>query len=285
MKKPIWVKILPKCLVTAILGGVLMTVPIISASAFEQYGCDGVPVRVGVTDAGVMYRNGRGVDVDVFDWFADETGCVFDLIPVSRSEVFNMVQRGEIDIVPSSARIAARERYAWFVPYANVHFVVLANAARVPEILDFDEFDDIDGLMVGRAKGAGYDRFFDFRFDDLQAKGRLRFYDSYDSSVEALINGEIDATVSVPAIYRMHVSDMDQDRRFRILDLSPSAPVQVSILFAKARFSAAHTANWLRLMERMQLSGKFLALLERYLPPEEAAAMALARPASEMANK
>lgn len=271
--------------VIPVLTAVLIVVSAVPSQAVDLYGCDGGPIRVGITNAGVMYHDGRGADVDVFEWFTDETGCVFDLIPVSRSNVFNMVQRGEIDVVPSSGRISARERYAWFVPYAFVHFVVLANAERVPEILDFSELDDIDGLTVGRAQGAGYDRFFDFRFDDLQSKGRIKIYDSYDAAVVGLMDGEIDATVSVPAIYRMHISDMEQDQRFRILDLSPSDPLPVSILFSKGRFSAAHTANWLRLMERLQLSGKFLEILERYLPPEEAAAMVLARPVDQSAYK
>ncbi|NMM43575.1 amino acid ABC transporter substrate-binding protein [Rhodospirillaceae bacterium KN72] len=58
-----------------------------------------------------MYHDGQGADVDVFGWFAAETGSVFELIPVSLSNVFNMVLCGKIDVVPGTGRHGAGTPY------------------------------------------------------------------------------------------------------------------------------------------------------------------------------
>ncbi|MCD1586687.1 transporter substrate-binding domain-containing protein [Halomonas sp. IOP_14] len=226
-----------------------------------------------MTNAGIMYHNGQGADQDLFALLSDITHCTFITVPIARNDAFDMVERGEIDLFTSAHREPHRESFAWFIPYFEINFLLLVNADRLPNVADMEEFKLAGDATIARTTGGGYSSYFNYQLSELESLGRVQFYDDYAETVTALLNGQVDATLSVPQIYRLFFSKGEAPIPIRILDVSPAPPTTVSLMLGKQRFSASHAANWLRIIEELHLNGQLESLLARYVSTNEAAAM------------
>lgn len=239
----------------------------------DPLGCEDGPVAVGITNAGIMYHNGRGADPDLLMLLSDITDCAFKITPISRADAFDMVERGELDLFTSASREPHRESFAWFIPYFEINFLLLANAERLPNIMNIEELKEVDGATLARTQGGGYGSYFNYQLSEMEALGMVRFYADYAETVTALLNGEVDATLSVPQIYRLYFSEGEAPIPLRILDISPSEPLIVSLMLGKHRFTSAQATNWLRIIEVLRLDGRLQAILANYVSTDEAADM------------
>lgn len=237
------------------------------------FGCDDGDITVGVTDLGIVNNHGAGFDADLLQLLSEMTGCELNVTPVAREQVFELVEQGKIDFVPSVARQPQRESYAWFIPYYEVRFLLLTNAKTLPPITELDQLKNIPGVRIAKAIGSGYGPYFNYHLSDMESLGVIRSYSNYGQTVVALLNGEVDATLSVPLIYRNILAQHQAAFPLRISDVSPESPTAVALMLGKHRFSSAQAANWLRMIETVRLNGRFKAILENYVTQEEANSM------------
>lgn len=247
------------------------------AAAADTYGCEAGPVRVGLAQIGVLNQDGVGADNELLSVMAEITGCALQIEHVRRSDGIARVKDGTLDMTTAASRQPEQEQFAWFVPYLAVRFVVLANRDTVPEVWRFEDLEAIEGIRFGRAKAARHGPYYDRHLDDLEAAGRTAQYPSFDSAIRGLLRGEVDATISVPMIFRQHLTPSDTKNTLRILYLSPAGPVFTNLMFGKHRFTAAQAANWHRLIEDLQVSGDHARILSRFMTEEEAESMVWAR--------
>ncbi|MCZ2720737.1 transporter substrate-binding domain-containing protein [Marinomonas sp. 15G1-11] len=244
-----------------------------SATNSDQFGCNGKIITVGVTDSGVMYHDGKGIDADLIQLLGEITLCEFHLKLISRENAFHLVEQGKIDLVPSTTREPHRESFAWFIPYYEVRILLLTNENRLPVISSLEQFKKLEGVSIARATGSGYGTYFNYHLSEMESLGMVRGYPDYGKTVVALLNGEVDATLSVPLVYRLFFAKGEEPLPLRIADISPGTPTTVSLMLAKHRFSSAQTANWLRVIETLRLNGRLQTIMERYLSKDEALSM------------
>ncbi|WP_413282616.1 substrate-binding periplasmic protein [Vibrio sp. MA40-2] len=239
----------------------------------DSYGCNESTISVGITDTGVMYHNGQGVDADLFSLLSEITDCKFNLIPIARENAFNLMEQGEIDLVPSVTREPHREAFAWFIPYYEIRFLLLENGNTLPPISHLDQLKTIEGASIARASGSGYGTYFNYHLAEMGSLGMVRLYPDYGKTIQAFLNQEVDATLSLPQIYRVFFAPGEEPFPIRIADVSPENPVAISLMLGKHQFSSAQIANWLRVIEAIRLDGRLQAILEQYVSTEEAASM------------
>jgi polar amino acid transport system substrate-binding protein len=247
----------------------------VSADNSDPYGCANKAISVGITNSGVMYHAGRGIDPDLLTLLSDITRCKFHLTLIARNDAFNLVEQGEIDFVPSVTREPHREAFAWFIPYYEVKFVLLSNKNRLPLITNLEQLKKIEGARIARSKGSGYGTYLNYHLTEMSSLGMLQLYPDYGKTIAALLNGEVDATLSLPLIYRLFFAEGEEPIPLSITNVSPANPVTVSLMLGKHRFSSPQAANWLRVIETLRLDGRLQTIMEHYIPEGEADAMML----------
>ncbi|GAA0835580.1 hypothetical protein GCM10009112_27560 [Marinomonas arenicola] len=251
---------------------------LISPASADQFGCDDGVISVGVTQSGVMYQDGRGIDPDLLRVLSKITHCEFQLIPIARADAFGLVKQGKIDLVPSVTREPLRESFAWFIPYYEIKFLLLTNANRLPAVANLEQLKNIEGASIAKALGSGYGSYFNYHLSEMAALGMVRLYADYGETVKALLNEEVDAVLSLPQIYRFFFAEGKEPFPINIIDVSPATPTTVSLMLGKHRFSSPQVANWLRVMETLRLDGRLQTIMENYVSTNEAAAMLGADP-------
>ncbi|REG85654.1 substrate-binding periplasmic protein [Marinomonas pollencensis] len=246
---------------------------IASAVNATPFGCEGKSIRVGITNAGVMYHNGVGIDPDLLHLLSAITHCQFQLIPIARADAFELVKQGKIDLVPSVTREPSREAYAWFIPYFEVRFVLLTNATKLPAITHIEQLKSFQNIRIGRAAGSGYGSYFNYHLSEMSSLGMVKSYSDYGESVKGLLNKEVDAVLSMPQLYRAFLAEGEAPLPLRIADISPAPAIQVSLMLGKHQFSSPQAANWLRVIEMLRLDGRLKAIMEQYVSSDEAHVM------------
>ncbi|MCB5162527.1 substrate-binding periplasmic protein [Marinomonas algarum] len=251
----------------------LLSVSQAAASKPDAFGCGNSAISVGITNSGVMYNKGQGIDPDLLNLLSDITGCQFTLTPIMRNEAFDLLEQGKIDWVPSVGREPSRELFAWFIPYYDIRFLLLANTDRLPVITSLQQLKSLKNVTVARAQGGGYGYYFNYYLSEMASLGMIKLYPDYEASVAALLNDEVDATLSLPQVYRSFFTQGEEPSSIRITDVSPTKPVTVSFMLAKHRFSSSQSTNWLRIIEQIRLDGRFQEIVENYVSKDEAASM------------
>ncbi|WP_067866282.1 substrate-binding periplasmic protein [Neptuniibacter marinus] len=246
-----------------------------SADSIDPYGCKDKEISVGITKSGVMYHDGHGIDPDLLALLSDITHCQFHLIPIARNDAFNLVEQGKIDFVPSVTREPHREAFAWFIPYYQVKFLLLANTNKLPLISDLEQLKKKQNISIARSEGSGYGTYYNYHLSEMNSLGMLKLYPDYGATVAALLDGEVDAALSLPLIYRLFFAEGEEPIPLSFTDLSPANPITVSLMLGKHRFSSSHAANWLRVIETLRLDGRLQTIMEHYVSEDEANAMML----------
>lgn len=255
--------------------GIIFTLfwTVISNASADQFGCDNDVISVGVTQSGVMYQDGRGIDPDLLTLLSQITHCEFQLTPIARADAFDLVKQGKIDLVPSVTREPQRESFAWFIPYYEIKFLLLTNANKLPAINNLEQLKNIENVSIARAIGSGYGTYFNYHLSEMASLGMVRFYADYGETVKALLDEEVDAVLSLPQIYRSYFAEGKEPLPINIVDVSPAAPTIVSLMLSKHRFSSSQVANWLRVIETLRLDGRLQNIMESYISSDEAALM------------
>ena len=128
-----------------------------------------------------------GFDVDVVNAICERINCVAEFQTTAWDGIFPALANGEFDMVASGVSITPeRDEIVDFTePY---HEVTQAIAVRVEDealtLEDFTGGDLILGAQTGTTNAA--------TAEDLVGRERTRQYDTFNTAVQALLNGDVD---------------------------------------------------------------------------------------------
>lgn len=128
-----------------------------------------------------------GFDVDVVNAICERVNCVAEFRTTAWDGIFPALANGEFDMVASGVSITPeRDEIVDFTdPY---HVVTQAIAVRVEDealtLEDFTEGDLILGAQTGTTNAA--------TAEQLVGRDRVRLYDTFNTAVQALLNGDVD---------------------------------------------------------------------------------------------
>ena len=128
-----------------------------------------------------------GFDVDVVNAICERINCVAEFQTTAWDGIFPALANGEFDMVASGVSITPeRDRIVDFTdPY---HEVTQAIAVRVEDealtLESFTEGDLILGAQTGTTNAA--------TAEQLVGRERTRLYDTFNTAVQALLNGDVD---------------------------------------------------------------------------------------------
>ncbi len=128
-----------------------------------------------------------GFDVDVVNAICERVNCVAEFQTTAWDGIFPALAGGEFDMVASGVSITPeRDEIVDFTePY---HSVTQAIAVRVEDedltLEDFTEGDLVLGAQTGTTNAA--------TAEELVGRDRTRQYDTFNTAVQALLNGDVD---------------------------------------------------------------------------------------------
>jgi polar amino acid transport system substrate-binding protein len=128
-----------------------------------------------------------GFDVDVVNAICERVNCVAEFRTTAWDGIFPALANGEFDMVASGVSITPeRDEIVDFTePY---HEVTQAIAVRVEDedltLADFTEGELILGAQTGTTNAA--------TAEQLVGRERVRLYDTFNTAVQALLNGDVD---------------------------------------------------------------------------------------------
>lgn len=243
----------------------LLAFPVLAAEPARRYGCE-QPIRLALYENRVFYRDGEGIDPDMVAELQRRSGCRFEIGLLPRSEIWQRLQNGSLDMATSGIPTVERRRFAFFLPYMYQRNKLIVPAALAPGINTFADFQRLPGARLGVVAGYRHGSYLDGGVRLLRAEGRVRDYADDQARFAALERGEVQALVghdlnlsgSLPA---------EEQLDYRVIDVVPGPSIPTGMVLARHRFTPAQAAEWLRLIEGMRLDGRLAAILRSHAPP------------------
>ena len=193
MKKTTLICIL--CVVCAMFAGVL------SAAA------DTVSIAINPDTKPFKYYdedgNFAGIDAEIINAIAEETGLEFNYIPMDFSEIIDAVSTCDVDAAISALSITEnRSKLVSFtIPYANDQMSAFARLAND----DFKDIQDPAIKVIGAKAGTTAEEAADLLLETFDYEKKV--YAGYAELFEALENDEIDVAIADEMLAKQFVND------------------------------------------------------------------------------
>ena len=192
MKKTTLIFIL--CVVCAMFAGVL-------AAAAD-------PVKIAINPDTKPFKyydeegNFVGIDAEVINGIAEETGLEFEFVPMDFSDIINAVSSCEIDAAISALSMteSRSEMVSFTIPYAYDQMSAFARLAN-------DDFKDIQdpAIIIGVKAGTTAEEAADILVETFDYEKQI--YADYAELFEALENDEIDVAIADEMLAKQFVDE------------------------------------------------------------------------------
>ena len=158
-----------------------------------------------------------GIFIDILKSIVKNESLVVDYKVASWAELYEMLKKGEIDVLPDMAYTRKRDSLFTFgLPVLNSWLQVYSTKSH--------QFDKVSDLMTKRIGVLASSVQEDFLKNEFKQKNHIDYYlftySSYAKSIAALKRGEVDAIVANRFFYFSDLCDKDIIRTPIILHLS-----------------------------------------------------------------
>lgn len=241
----------------------------------DKFPCPQAPISLAFYEAGALYNEGKGLDVDVFEALRKRTGCTFQTSERPRARIWMEMEAGQLDMATSAISTQAREQFAHFVYYMRQKNMVLAGKTLPTDIVSPEQFLANPALKWGAIRSYKHGVSYDAFVDQLRASGRSPEAKDSPELLRMLKLDMFAATLSIPLVYRYVLTDADL-KAIRVMDWKKNeGDIPYALIFSRAKFSEPEIQRWREVVDDMTRDGTMLKLLSKYLPPVEAHAALL----------
>jgi polar amino acid transport system substrate-binding protein len=232
--------------------------------------CPSRPIVFGLYEFGRFYHDGAGLDKDIAELLAARSGCRFEYRVMMRGRIWQEMQGGSVDMTLSAIATAERKVFAWAVPYLWMKNMIILRKEVSPGIRSPADFIAAPNLRLGVARGHFPGKPFDGFVAQLRNIARVDEIDSTEQLYAMFKAGRFQAVLGTQLVYSQYL----REDKVRIEDWAPALSREAAnLLISKKHFSADDARRWGELMKELQADGSVQRMLERYVPPAEAARM------------
>lgn len=234
--------------------------------------CPSRPIVFGLYEFGGFYRAGTGLDKDVAELLAARSGCRFEYKVMMRGRIWQEMQAGRVDMTLSAIATAERKVFAHAIPYLWMKNMIILGKDVGPNIHSPADFIASPNLRLGLARGHFPGRPFDAFVAQLRNIARIDEIDSTEQLYAMFKAGRFQAVLGTQLVYSQYL----REDQVRIEDWAPALSREAAnLLISKKHFSADDARRWGVLMKEMQTDGSVQRMVQRYLPPADAARMVM----------
>ncbi len=153
--------------------------------------------------------NYRGLNVDVMRAISIETGVEIELLPMTWADAKKALNKGEIDAIQGMIKTNSREViYDFSEPYYISEQMIFVRT----ENKDIASLEDLKGSRVALQKGDINEEVIN-QFSEIE----LLYYPDQESALQALISGEVVATLGNRATGVYHLQRLNLVNRVKIV--------------------------------------------------------------------
>lgn len=244
--------------------GVLLAGNVLADEAAQRYGCER-PIRVAMQENVIAYRDGKGFEPDFIAELQKRSGCTFEARLIPRSAAWEGLADGSLDMVATGVPTVQRRQLAYFVPSLFYRNKLIVSVALAPRIVSFTDFQNIPDVHLGALRGLWNGPYYEGTLRMLKGMGRVHEYSSDAERFAALRSGEVSAVIAHDMNLNLMLP-LEEQLRYRVLDLNPGPSLPVGMLLSRRSFDGAQAAAWLRLAETMRLDGGLARLIRKNMP-------------------
>lgn len=227
------------------------------------------PIRFTHYEFGFIYSQGHGgIDEDIRKELELRSGCKFEVAVRPRARTWADLETGAVDMAGSGIQTAQRDKFVWFHHYL-VEDNVIVLGPRVPAGLhSLKQFLADPKLSLGGVRSYRYSPAYDPFVDQLIAQRRLVESADPGALYRMFAVPRFDAFITNPILYLYYVKQFDLPPPRRIEDWDPAGPTPSGLVLSKKSFSAAQSAQWGALIQKMLKDGSVQKITSKYLGPE-----------------
>jgi polar amino acid transport system substrate-binding protein len=213
------------------------------------------PFRI---DAPWTERGLAGIDMDVLDALAEETGLKFLVRRHPWSRALELIRTGDADLIMGVAYSAERNEYIRYIPTSYVS-VKPAIYVKKGEEARIRSYESLRGLSIGHSPKTVYFEPFD------SDKGLRKLSIPMEEQILQMLHlGRIDAAIGTEPniqwdIFRLGLRDL-------LVPAEYQPPIRTKLFIGASRKSSADGAAETidAALQRLLAAGKIDAILERY---------------------
>lgn len=226
-------------------------------------------IDVAFYEAGYFNSNGKGIDRDVIEEIKNRGGYSFNYVEWPRVRIWSELENGQLAMSVSGLQTAARDKFAYFVPYIKQPNKALVTNAKykTAESVVSDK-----GARIAVVRGFKHGDFFDTMIDKMRANGGVIEVPTIHNLFLMLQAGErIDLVVSQPAFYAKELKDLGMESKVVIYDWDSanSNPLKLSLILSKAKFTEQDAAKMKEIIASMKKDGTLKKIFAKYLSPQD----------------
>ncbi|QLC73508.1 transporter substrate-binding domain-containing protein [Pseudomonas sp. LPB0260] len=226
-------------------------------------------ITVAFYEAGHLYSNGAGIDMDVITELQRRGGYRFKLVEQPRVRIWKDLQNGVLPMSVSGIRNAERDQFAYFIPYlAQRNKALVSN----PAYRSADSLANDTRATIAVVRGFRHGEFFDGIIERVRAHGGVREVPSIRNLFLMLKAGNrVDMIIALPVFYDKELEEHGLASRLTINDWDPDpAPILHNLILSKVHFSAQDRDDMQAIIDGMKADGTLEKIFLKYLPAEEA---------------
>lgn len=236
------------------------------AMAADRYGCE-VPIRVAYTRNLVFFHDdGGGIDADLIAELARRSGCRFEASVRPRDETWRMLESGDLEMGTSGVATPQRRAFTYLLPYVYLRNKLIV-PAELGNLQSLEDFHDMPGARVGVIAGYRHGPYIDAMLRILRGEGRVVEFHDDTARFTALLNGGVEGVIGHELNLEGALINRLERERFRVVDVMSGPATPHHLMLSRKRFTAAQSAEWMRLMEALWLDGSLARIMQRNTSP------------------
>lgn len=236
------------------------------AMAADRYGCE-VPIRVAYTRNLVFFHDdGGGIDAELIAELARRSGCRFEASVRPRDEIWRMLESGDLEMGTSGVATPQRRAFTYLLPYVYLRNKLIV-PAELGNLQSLEDFHDMPGARIGVIAGYRHGPYIDAMLRILRGEGRVVEFHDDTARFTALLNGGVEGVIGHELNLEGALINRLERERFRVVDVMSGPATPHHLMLSRKRFTAAQSAEWMRLMEALWLDGSLARIMQRNTSP------------------
>lgn len=238
------------------------------AASKMKFGCT-KPLRIGLYEMGILYssQTKKGADKDVAEILSQKTKCPVEYVVMPRARIWQLIERGELDITLSALANNEREAFAAFSPYvlAENYAILDKSLHKVKTLEDLASLPKEARVNVGVVRSFAYGKEIDAFLKTAKERGIVIEFANLNELFEAVEKNQVKITFgSIEALQDFVNRPNIKDHIVVRSVMKDKIPAHV--VFSKKNFTAEQLKAWDEVVTSLLKDGTVKKVFRKYIP-------------------
>lgn len=252
---------------TAFIILLISTSATLAASAV-RFGCT-KPLRIGLYEMGILYssQTKKGADKDVAEILSQKTNCPIEFVVMPRARIWQLIERGELDITLSALANDEREAFAAFSPYvlAENYAILDKSLHKVKTLEDIASLPKEARFNVGVVRSFAYGKEIDAFLKTAKSRGIVIEFASLNELFQAVEKHQVKVTFGSLEALQDFVNRPNVKDHIIVRSVMKDK-IPAHVVFSKKNFTPEQLKAWNEVVAGILKDGTVKKVFRKYIP-------------------